>query len=504
MLRRGAHATAPTGRGRTALALLATLAVLGPIGWFWQASLVPARYSVLDMGVLDMGVLDMGVPDQGRPGSASSSLHQHGGPGTVGVDTLRADPGPADVELTLTARAATLPLGAAPAFAGYTLNGTSPGPVIRAELGQLVQVRLVNESVPGGVTLHWHGINVPNAMDGLAGVTQDAVPVGGEFVYRFRAEQVGTYWYHSHQVAHEQVLRGLFGALVIMPPGGVGREELAVAHLYGGQRTLNGQAGDVRVDARPGERVRVRAINTDNGPMPVWVSGAQFRLLAVDGADLHQPGQVAEEAVQLTAGARADLEIVVPDHGARVEMSGAVALVLAPPGANPPHRPRPDRDLDLLSYGTPAALPFDPGAATRTFDYAVGRRFGFLDGVPGLWWTVNGRLFPDVPMYVVTEGDVVRMRVSNDSGEVHPMHLHGHHAVVLARNGVPATGSPWWVDSLNVGNGESYDIAFRADNPGIWMDHCHQLTHAVEGLTAHLMYQGVSTPYRVGGPNSPE
>ncbi len=55
------------------------------------------------------------------------------------------------------------------------------------------------------------------------------------------------------------------------------------------------------------------------------------------------------------------------------------------------------------------------------------------------------------------------------------MHLHGHHAVVLARNGVPATGSPWWFDSLNVANGDSFDVAFVADNPGIWMDHCHQL-----------------------------
>ena len=58
------------------------------------------------------------------------------------------------------------------------------------------------------------------------------------------------------------------------------------------------------------------------------------------------------------------------------------------------------------------------------------------------------------------------------------MHLHGHHALVLARNGVAATGSPWWVDSLNVRDDETYDIAFVADNPGIWMDHCHNLEHA--------------------------
>ena len=74
-------------------------------------------------------------------------------------------------------------------------------------------------------------------------------------------------------------------------------------------------------------------------------------------------------------------------------------------------------------------------------------------------------MFPDVPMFMVSEGDLVSMRISNDSGEVHPMHLHGHHAVVLARNGVPATGSPWWVDSLNVRDGETYEVAVPGRQP---------------------------------------
>jgi FtsP/CotA-like multicopper oxidase with cupredoxin domain len=101
-------------------------------------------------------------------------------------------------------------------------------------------------------------------------------------------------------------------------------------------------------------------------------------------------------------------------------------------------------------------------------------------------------------MFVVEEGDIVVMRIENHSGESHPMHLHGHHALVLSRDGVPSAGSPWWVDSLEVGTGESWEIAFRADNPGIWMDHCHNLPHAAEGLVAHLMYAGVSSSYRVG------
>jgi FtsP/CotA-like multicopper oxidase with cupredoxin domain len=123
-----------------------------------------------------------------------------------------------------------------------------------------------------------------------------------------------------------------------------------------------------------------------------------------------------------------------------------------------------------------------------------------------MWWTVNGRLYPDVPMYAVDEGDVVHMTISNDSGDGHPMHLHGHHVLVLARDGEPATGSPWWVDSLQVDDGETFEVAFLADNPGIWLDHCHNLPHAGEGLVAHITYVGVHTPYLIGGDahNHPE
>jgi FtsP/CotA-like multicopper oxidase with cupredoxin domain len=144
------------------------------------------------------------------------------------------------------------------------------------------------------------------------------------------------------------------------------------------------------------------------------------------------------------------------------------------------------------------ALPFDAEHPDRRFKYEIGRRPGFVDGKPGMWWSINGPLFPDVPMFAVEEGDVVVMDLKNSSGETHPMHLHGHHAVVLSRNGEAATGSPFWMDSLEVRSGERYRIAFLADNPGIWMDHCHNLPHAAQGLVAHLMYAGVSTPYRVG------
>ncbi|MEV6851733.1 multicopper oxidase family protein [Actinoplanes sp. NPDC051411] len=459
---------------KVAVASAATLAVLGPIGWFWQASRVPATYDMAEMGYADFG---------GGPASG----HHHASGGTS-VASLTSPSGVApDVAVTLTARRDG---------SRYTLNGQTPGPVIHAVRGQLVQVTLVNANVPDGVTLHWHGVDVPNAEDGVAGVTQDAIGPGRSFVYRFVVPDAGTYWYHSHQVSDAQVRGGLFGALVVSGDAVASDvDQVLAVHTFDGRRTLNGVPGVSSLSAAPGRVVRARLINTDSGPLRAWVSGvSSFRVAAVDGRAVVGPSDISAKSVLVTAGGRVDLLFAAPG---RVDVGAGAALASAglAAGVQPP------ATLDLLTYGTPAPLGFDPAAATRNFDYRIGRRIGFLDGKPGLWWTINGHEFPDVPMFMVSTGDIVRMTISNSSGEVHPMHLHGHHAVVLSRNGAAATGSPWWFDSLDVGDGDTYVIAFVADNPGIWVDHCHNLKHAADGLIAHLAYTDVTTPYRVGGPS---
>jgi FtsP/CotA-like multicopper oxidase with cupredoxin domain len=379
--------------------------------------------------------------------------------------------------------------------------------VVRAAQGDLVEVLARNESVADGMTLHWHGVRVPNAADGVAGVTQDAIGVGQTYTYRFVARDAGTYWYHSHQLSHEQVRSGLLGAVVVQPADqraepAAGTEAVALIHTYNGVRTINDRAGQTSADVTPGTPVRVRVINTDNGPMPVWVSGADFQLVAIDGAEVNRPQTVANRTVVLTAGARADLLVPVPERGAAaLEVAGASLLLGDGPA---PFSAAPQERVDPLSYGQPAPVGFDPESPDRRYEYRIGRSPGFVDGRPGMWWTVNGAMYPDVPMFVIGRNEVGRFTISNDSSETHPMHLHGHRMLVLSRDGVPATGSPWWVDSLNVEPGQTYETAFLADNPGIWMDHCHNLPHAADGLVAHLMYERVTTPFLIGGDHANE
>ncbi|MFH8249310.1 multicopper oxidase family protein [Microbacterium sp. B2969] len=475
---------------------LSTAAALGAVAW---SSTLRGEYSVMDMG---------------GDAAASDGHHHAGTASAISVTSLTADPDRRpDVRIRLVARAETVDIPGVGPIEGYTVNGTSPGPTIRARQGDLVEVEFVNESVTAGATLHWHGMDVPNAADGVAGVTQDAVAVGESFTYRFEAADAGTYWYHSHQVSHEQVERGLFGAIVIAPARSstaVGsraeQDVVALLHVYAGRHTLNGAAQDTHVVAAPGARVRVRVINTDQGTASVWSSGP-FRVVATDGHEVVSPSDVEGQTVRIPAGGRLDVTVVAPERGAvDLHVGGGRVIHIGDASASTPPAPQPNRSLDLLAYGSSTPLDFDASTPDRIFDYVIGRRWGIIDGRPGNFWTINGHMFPDVPMFHVRDGEVVVMRLRNESGEVHPMHLHGHHVVVLSRNGISASGSPWIVDSLDVQAGERYEIAFVADNPGIWMDHCHTLPHAVDGLTAHVMYEGVTTPFTIGGArgNRPE
>ncbi len=490
------------GRIAATTGVVLLVVLLGVIGKAWWDSRVPGTYSVMSYGTHDYG---------GGPEPPSHEGHK-GVAGTTVADLRGPTEGAPDERFELTARGADIHLSSGRAVHALTFNGQSPGPELRVRAGDLVEIVLRNEDVGRGVTIHWHGVDVPNGEDGVAGVTQNAVLPGESYTYRFRAEQVGTFWYHTHQVSSEEVQRGLFGALVIEPSERAANvfDRVLVAHTFDGIPTLNGRAAGHPLRVPPGTLVRLRLVNSDNAVRRFSVAGTAFRVLAIDGHDLNGPDPLEQVSLPLAAGGRYDIGFAMPERGVRVDLEGTqAALVLSSQGASPP--PPPDdaekSDFDPLAYGQPASTPFSASSTfDREFDLRITKKLGFLDGRPGRQWALNGGIYPDVPMFVVEQGDLVRMTITNDTSVVHPMHLHGHHALVLSRNGQPATGSPWWTDTLNVDPGDEYVVAFRADNPGIWMDHCHNLGHAAAGLTMHVVYAGLTTPFLVGSEhdNAPE
>jgi FtsP/CotA-like multicopper oxidase with cupredoxin domain len=143
------------------LALLLVMAVAW-IGWLWNDSRLPDTYSVMEFGVADFG-------GGNAPASAGQALHHVAG--GVSVADLRGPTGTPDERFTLTAESATVRLASGRTIDALTFDGQVPGPELHVREGDLVQVTLVNRDIAGGVTIHWHGVDVPNADDGVAGVT---------------------------------------------------------------------------------------------------------------------------------------------------------------------------------------------------------------------------------------------------------------------------------------------------------------------------------------------
>ncbi|MEV0675031.1 multicopper oxidase family protein [Actinosynnema sp. NPDC050436] len=463
-------------------------------------------------GAVAVGAAGTGIGLVAWPGAVAAD--QGGGPGpaarpAVSVADLRgADtPGPGGVrrEHVLTARKATVRLDSGHLDSGrdfdaWTFDGAVPGPPITANRGDLLVVKLVNHDVEEGVTLHWHGYDLPCGEDGAAGVTQEVVAPGGEFVHRFRADQVGTYWYHTHHASHVGVRRGLYGAFVVREreePAGAQVDLTLPVHTFEGGVTV---AGGGEHTAPPGTPVRLRLINTDSDPRRFTLAGTPFRVVAVDGRDLEQPGEVGRVSLHLPAGGRYDLVFTMPATPVALAVDGGVMVRLRP-GADDASTKDADEDtsgwpeLDLLTYGTPIPVGLRTDPADRHFTLVLDRGLAVVDGSPAYAQTVNGRGHPSIPDQLVTEGDTVRFTVVNRSRETHPWHLHGHPVLVLSRDGRPSTGSPLWVDTFDVRPGEVWEVAFRATNPGIWMNHCHNLPHVHEGMMLQLRYDGVTSPF---------
>jgi len=134
----------------------------------------------------------------------------------------------------------------------------------------------------------------------------------------------------------------------------------------------------------------------------------------------------------------------------------------------------------------------------QTYSITLNNQVGNSLGRMGMTYTMNGKVFPDTGMIMVKEGQQIKIHFENQSDLYHPMHLHGHIFVVLARDGHPLTGSPVYLDTVLIPPHTTYDIAFLANNPGIWMLHCHNLLHANWGMDMMVMYNNISTPYTVG------
>lgn len=400
---------------------------------------------------------------------------------------------------------------------GY--EGGVPGPIIYAKQGERVVREFVN-NLPQGSSVHWHGIRISNEMDGVVGLTQDAVASGQSMMYDFVAPDAGTYWYHPHNRTWEQMARGLYGALIIKEatPPDVDRDEVfliddwrltqeaAIDESFGQMRdwshggrvgnwvTVNGKA-PANHPVKLNERIRLRLVNVANSRVfELGFDGLDGMVVALDGQPLDVP--VAVGRISLAPAQRMDLILDVTAQEGRQgslvmqDRNQAIQLAKFPVEGLARNERKP----------SPAPLPANPVPAlgnlqtARRFDLlmeggAMGQmREAVMDGEvrdtrslasEGQFWALNGVAgLPKTPLLVAERGETIIVRIINDTVFAHAMHLHGFHFRTLGADGSQGPLR----DTVLVERAETVEIAFVADNPGDWLFHCHMLEHTAAGM----------------------
>jgi FtsP/CotA-like multicopper oxidase with cupredoxin domain len=388
----------------------------------------------------------------------------------------------------------------------WSYNGLTPGQLLRARQGERFRVDFRN-ALPAPTTVHWHGIRLPNAMDGVPHLTQPPVEPLAGFVYDFTPPDAGTYWYHPHVASAEQVDRGLYGALIVeeKSPPLVDRDivwvlddwrldsegrllgddddpaQVFAAGRIGTTVTVNSERVPP-LGVRVGERIRLRLINAANARIfALEFKGHAPTIIALDGQPV-APFIPDHERVIVAPGQRSDVILdMMGEPGSRHEIwdgfypeaSYQLAEVIYGTGA-------PVRDGRLRS---PIALPANPLPEPDLGEAAL-IAIVFGGGGSVHEWTVNGIAHlhdDDIPIAELALGKSYRLHLHNDTGYFHPIHLHGHSFRVLSFGEKPL-GRREWRDTILVPPHQAVEVAFVVDNPGSWMLHCHILEHQGAGM----------------------
>lgn len=443
------------------------------------------------------------------------------------------------VDYTLTAAPMPFSPAADMQFRGAAFNGTIPGPVLRVRHGQRLRARFINHTSEPA-TIHWHGMLLPNNMDGVENVTQPPVPPGGSFLYEYAPDPPGTRWYHDH--ISDGFARGLFGMFIVedpkdepadaefalvfhdvpnmatIPQAMMGTSKAPMIDPLGSAEMTEMKPGDKMGDevaylahcingacypqsqkliVKPGQRVRLRILNA-NPTQTRYVRLAGHRLTVTHGDGNRLPKPVEVDALRIGVGERYDAWFTVTSPGAWLlqgissdPLAFQQAVVFYTPGmenASPQSSPQTLDGVEAFTYelaGAAGVRSADiTGRPTRSYQFEI---------TGGDWasdrWALNGRIYPHTPKIFVRHNDLVEVRFRNKTDMDHPMHLHGHVLHLTEVDG-RTLAAPLAKDTtlVHAYTGEA-TWRFRAIAPkGRWLVHCHNEIHMMDGLMTEVVY----------------
>lgn len=405
------------------------------------------------------------------------------------------------VEYPLEAAQTVIQLPTGEVSNSWNYNGTVPGPEIRIVLGDTLRIPFTN-NLPDETTIHFHGIRVPNAMDGVPGVTQPPVQPGESFVYEFTPKDAGTYWFHPHVRGSEQVERGLYGVIVVEDEysrsldhdkvlviddwridgdGNIAEpfnhpHDVSHGGRWGNLVTVNATSTE-EITVAPGETIRLRLVNTSNARSYRIGANQDVQVVAFDGMYVADPYVLEKEL--LAPGNRIDIEwtaqvgtelVLEDDFEQTVRTLARVSV-------------------EGVQRETPVAAVYPevhmPEWLREDFVESAPDQIYTLDGLGGhmmsLDWGINeDRYGEDTPTQYQLD-QAYKIQLKNTSVQLHPMHFHGQFFMVVARDGEMLTQARWQ-DTVLVLPEETVDIVMMPRDKGEWAMHCHILEHADAGM----------------------
>jgi FtsP/CotA-like multicopper oxidase with cupredoxin domain len=450
------------------------------------------------------------------------------------------------------------------------INGGIPGPVLRFREGDLARIRVHNDLKNEETSTHWHGLLLPNKEDGVPHLTTPPIKPGTTHTFQFTLRHSGTYWYHSH--THLQEQSGVYGGIVVEPRGGepvrADREQVLIlsdwtntdphevmrmlmrGSDYFGLMRRNAQSllgawqrghlkdylkrewsrmmpmdvSDVgyhaflvngkqqtHIQARPGERVRVRVINASAASYYHLSSSAgPLTIIAADGPPV-QPVQVPMFLMGIAE--TYDLLLTIPKSGLHElrfttqDGSGSSSAFFGQGERhNAPVPPRPNLyKMDEMLQLALEEQEDDPRASLRlerpgspyrvlraTHDTTLPRHLPrrkvtlHLTGDMNRYvWSFDGKTMAQQPYVLIKKGEVIELELINDSMMHHPIHLHGHFFRLLMGNG---RYSPL-KHTVDVPPMSKRTVEFEANEDHDWMFHCHILYHMMSGMARVFRYE---------------
>lgn len=375
-------------------------------------------------------------------------------------------------------------------------NGTTPGPELRVRQGDRMSVNFEN-GLDQPSAIHWHGIHLENAMDGVPGLTQEAVQPDASFHYEFDVPYPGTYWYHAHHRSWEQVAKGLYGPLIVEEPepplvnlditvvlDDWRVEHSGELHMSFGNRHDFSHAGRVGNFARAlfspdtvrrDDRLRLRLINTSTARVfSVTISGGDGKVVAHDGMPLIEPEPLDDVLIAPAQRSDVILNVTGPVTFDLWTREGPYLLgTIAVEGSNPEPINTPIQPLSPTRNSES-----DWAGATRLPLVMQGGAMGGAHGGSDIWAFNDRSGMSDEPWHRFARNETALISLRNDTAFPHGIHLHGHHFHEIHKDGTLGH----YRDTTLVDPRASRDILCTFDNPGKWLLHCHTLGHQASGM----------------------